>query len=365
MPPPPPPALSQDNPYLGMRFTKISLLKQGVFSNFGPEHATQVSGILDDCLTSCAKFSDDLVFINNLKITKEEKDNRVRKPVKDFTTTVQNLTDVIKFFNTYIKEDGDFEKKLIDFRYVEDGREGENILRVVVCCRFLHISDRIDFVRAINGIANKETKKSIAFFKYDDEDNAIDCVSFEETLHINNIRDDSRAQIEQLLKELAKLTVTDTDLDAVRDVFLGKTLLDDDNTVTSDLSRPSTSSSSDSSRPSTSSSSDSSRPSTSFSSDSSTPSTSFSSDSSIYSTSSTDSSRHSTSSGRVSPTSSGRVSPVNSSNDYGKKIEPITKIKPRNTSSTSKVVPFSFSKGGKKKTRKQKRKRATRRRARR
>jgi hypothetical protein len=359
---PPPPALSQDNPYLGMRFTKISLLKQGVFSNFGPEHATQVSGILDDCLTSCAKFSDDLVFINNLKITKEEKDKRVRKPVKDFTTTVQNLTDVIKFFNTYIKEDGDFEKKLIDFRYVEDGREGENILRVVVCCRFLHISDRIDFVRAINGIANKETKKSIAFFKYDDEDNAIDCVSFEETLHINNIRDDSRAQIEQLLKELAKLTVTDTDLDAVSDVFLGKTLLDDDNTVTSDLSRPSTSSSSDSSRPSTPSSSD-----------SSTPSTSFSSDSSIYSTSSTDSSRPSTSSGRVSPTSSGRVSPtssgrvspVNSSNDYGKKFEPITKIKPVNTSRTSKVLPFSFSKGGKKKTRKQKRKRATRRRARR
>ncbi len=363
MPPPPPPALSQDNPYLGMRFTKISLLKQGVFSNFGPEHAMQVSGILDDCLTNCAKFSDDLVFINNLKITKEEKDNRVRKPVKDFTTTVQNLTDVIKFFNTYIKEDGDFEKKLIDFRYVEDGREGENILRVVVCCRFLPISDRIEFVRAINGIANKETQKSIALFKYDDEDNAYDCASFEEKLHKKNITDDSRAETEQLLRELAQLTVTDTDLDAVSDVFLGKTLLDDENTVTSDLSRPSTSSSSDSSRPSTPSSIDSSRLST----------TSFSSDSSIYSTSSTDSSRPSTSSGRVSPTSSGRVSstssgrvsPVNFSNDYGKKFEPRTKIKPGNTSRTSKVLPFSFSNGGKKKTRKQKRKRATRRRARR
>jgi hypothetical protein len=44
---------------------------------------------------------------------------------------------------------------MIDFRYVQDGREEENILRVVVCCRFLPISDRIEFVRAITPTEKK------------------------------------------------------------------------------------------------------------------------------------------------------------------------------------------------------------------
>ena len=66
------------------------------------------------------------------------------------------MTDVIEFFNSYIKEDAVFERKMVEFRYLEHDGENENILRVVVCCRFLPISDRIDFVKAINGIANKE-----------------------------------------------------------------------------------------------------------------------------------------------------------------------------------------------------------------
>jgi hypothetical protein len=357
--PPPPPALNKDNPYLG--FTKYSLSKKGVFSNFGPQHATDVSRILDDCLEDCATLSRELVNIGKSKFDADYNVRHKNAVVKDLTKTVQNLTDVIKFFNEYIKEYADFEKKMVDFRYVEDDREEENILRVVVCCRFLPISYRIEFVRAINGIANKETKKSIALFKYDDEDNAYECASFEEKLHKNNITGDSSAETEQLLRELAKLTVTDADLDVVRTAFLDNTSSDDDDTVTSDLSRPSTTSSStDSSRPSTPSSTDSSRLST----------TSFSSDSSRLSTPSgrvspTPSGRVSpTSAGRVSPTSSGRVSPTSfDTSDYDVILNQKNKVKPTLKPITRKgILPF---KGGKKKTRKQKRKRATRRRARR
>lgn len=321
--PTPPPALSKDNPYLGMGFTKITLFKQGVASNFGPQHARQVSRILDDCLKNCATYSYQLVNIGQSNYDEDYRVTLKSKVVKDLTTTVQNLTDVIEFFNSYIKEDAVFERKMVEFRYLEHDGENENILRVVVCCRFLPISDRIDFVKAINGIANKETKISIALFKNEDEENAIDCASFEEKLHKNNITDDSSGQIKQLLTELAKLTVTDAQLDVVSDVFLGKSLLDDDDTVTSDLSRPSTSSSSDSSR-------------------------------------------FPTSSGRVSPTTSGRVSPTSfdkESDDIDNKLpEQNIKIKPNATVKQRGFLPF---RGGKKKTRKQKRKRATRRRARR
>jgi hypothetical protein len=107
--PPPLPALSKDNPYLG--FTKYSLSKQRVFSNFGPQHATEVSGILDDCLKECATLSRELVNICKSKFDTDYNVRHKNAVVKDLTKTVQNLTDVINFFNKYIKKHAEFEKK--------------------------------------------------------------------------------------------------------------------------------------------------------------------------------------------------------------------------------------------------------------